>query len=255
MVKIQSYILHILFISALSSLGLKAQELDMDTVVYDFEALTVTDGLPAGMIWSIDFDSKGIMWVVTAKGFVSYDGKTVRPFNHDANDEFSIPNKEYNFILIDSDDLIWLSNFDDRLCIFDIRSEKFIDLGKIGRTITEFNDGRVFIDNGQELNSFERQDIRMLINNPSEKGIADFLSTKKTASIGNSKPNSRIVSMDSLKYWVKGDTFFRYDVSSGLQEKLLSQEVGSFDSKYRATVGASTFNLEFNTKYDMYTIN
>ena len=25
---------------------------------------------------------------------------------------------------------------------------------------------------------------------------------------------------------------------------------GSYDSKYRATMGASTFNLEFNTKYD-----
>ena len=27
---------------------------------------------------------------------------------------------------------------------------------------------------------------------------------------------------------------------------------GSFDSKYRATIGASTFHLEFNTKYKLH---
>lgn len=225
MVKLQRIILPILLVMTISCAESQAQKLDMDTVEYDFETLSVSDGLPAGMVWNLEVDSRGILWITTTKGFVSYDGKHVKSFLPNSSIQFSIPDIEYVNIFIASNDLIWLSDHAGNLCLFDMKQERFFDIGKVGHPIKEFEDGSIWIRGKDRTFIVRREAISQLTQVSSKEGIqelvqSDFLERPQL------NFTSKTISLGKYLYWFHEDTLYRIDGIKPIQKKSLKQITG-----------------------------
>ncbi|TAH41799.1 MAG: histidine kinase [Bacteroidetes bacterium] len=78
-------------------------------------------------IFSITGDKKGILWLGTTDGLISYDKNkgTVRQFKSDPSNPSSISNNYVRSIYIDKDGLIWIGTHGGGLNVFNPQTEKF----------------------------------------------------------------------------------------------------------------------------------
>jgi signal transduction histidine kinase/ligand-binding sensor domain-containing protein/DNA-binding response OmpR family regulator len=91
---------------------------------YTFERISIKDGLTNATISGIVQDSKGFLWIATRNGLNRYDGKKIKIYQYEENNENSLRENYLNKIYIDNRDILWITS-QNGLTKFDIKEEKF----------------------------------------------------------------------------------------------------------------------------------
>lgn len=89
------------------------------------ELITVDDGLPQGMVWSILQDSTGFLWFATKDGLVRYDGYEYRVFRNVPGDTSSLAGNHITAILEAPGGFLWVGTESDGLHRYDPRTGLF----------------------------------------------------------------------------------------------------------------------------------
>ncbi len=76
----------------------------------EFNRITIDDGLSSNRTYGAVQDSEGFIWISTDIGIDRFDGKNIVHYELDMHDEFSGMGYQFNRILIDNDDNIFLVN-------------------------------------------------------------------------------------------------------------------------------------------------
>ena len=90
-----------------------------------FERLTMAQGLPHDVVYSILQDRQGLMWFAGEGGLARYDGYQFEIFQHDPLDPASIASNNISQIFEDRDGAIWCSTWGAGVDRFDPRTETF----------------------------------------------------------------------------------------------------------------------------------
>jgi ligand-binding sensor domain-containing protein/signal transduction histidine kinase len=116
---------------------------------FQFEQLTIADGLPHNTVRCIMQDSQGFLWFGTPNGLARYDGYSFKVYKHDPDDSTSISHSFVYTIFEDQDQTLWIGT-EHGLSKFDRRTEKFTrfltnrgdSTGMIGRAIMAIHEDR-----------------------------------------------------------------------------------------------------------------
>ncbi|GAB4041376.1 hybrid sensor histidine kinase/response regulator transcription factor [Spirosoma gilvum] len=73
-----------------------------------WQELTISDGLSQGMIFDIQQDKKGFIWVATKDGLNRYDGHNFKVFTHDPYNASTLSENVCTALLIDRHQRIWV---------------------------------------------------------------------------------------------------------------------------------------------------
>lgn len=104
MLKIKRCFPIILLICILLKTNISQAETD-----YFFKQISIQDGMSQSNVKCILCDYKGQIWVGTLSGLNRYDRQTIKQYESDSNDHFSLPNNEIVFCIEDSLYNIWVS--------------------------------------------------------------------------------------------------------------------------------------------------
>jgi signal transduction histidine kinase/ligand-binding sensor domain-containing protein len=96
---------------------------------FRFHHLTVNDGLSQGSISAIAQDALGFMWFGTNDGLTRYDGYTLRSFNPDPVDSFSVHDHAITDLLAQGPHTLWIGMRQAGVRRMDLRSFEIQQLG------------------------------------------------------------------------------------------------------------------------------
>jgi ligand-binding sensor domain-containing protein len=78
-----------------------------------FYNLTSEDGIPHNEITDLHQDTKGFIWIATHNGLAKYDGYSIKHFNVNPDDKFSLYRKGINGLIADNKGNIWIKYTED----------------------------------------------------------------------------------------------------------------------------------------------
>ncbi|MCO5286161.1 MAG: ATP-binding protein [Chitinophagaceae bacterium] len=88
-----------------------------------FGHLFISNGLPEGTVTSLIQDKEGYIWIGTQKGLVRYDGYTPRIYMPGT---FMPPVLIISKLYLDSEDRLWVGEYNTGLCLYDRANDKFV---------------------------------------------------------------------------------------------------------------------------------
>jgi len=91
---------------------------------YNFEHISIPDGLSNAQVWDILQDKYGFLWVATADGLNRYDGYTFKIYKNDPGNPSSLANNLVQSLLIDNEGILWVGT-NGGLCTFNQADETF----------------------------------------------------------------------------------------------------------------------------------
>ncbi|GAB3708549.1 two-component regulator propeller domain-containing protein [Spirosoma flavus] len=123
--------------------------------------LTISDGLSQGMIFGVEQDQKGFVWVATKDGLNRYDGHNFVVFTHDPYNEYSISDDACSALLVDRRGRLWVGTLNQGLNLYDAQTQRFyhIDISdrrsaNAGnyevRLLTEDPEGNIWVNTDQD---------------------------------------------------------------------------------------------------------
>lgn len=89
---------------------------------------SVSDGLAQGVVMSILQDKKGLIWFSTWNGLNKFDGYTFKTYKTSQEDQFAFGSNRMGVIQESKYGDIWCPTYDGQACLFDVETEKFIDV-------------------------------------------------------------------------------------------------------------------------------
>ena len=75
---------------------------------YNFEHISIPDGLSNAQVWDIVQDKYGFLWIATADGLNQYDGYSFKIYKNDPGDPKSLSNNFVYSLMIDKDENLWV---------------------------------------------------------------------------------------------------------------------------------------------------
>ena len=93
---------------------------------FNFERISIEDGLSNNSINQILQTKDGFLWIATKDGLNRYDGKTFKIFKHSASDSLSIPENYVMCLLEDKKNNLWVGTWGGGLCRYDSQNEYFV---------------------------------------------------------------------------------------------------------------------------------
>lgn len=90
-----------------------------------WQEITISDGLSQGMIYDLEQDPSGFIWVATKDGLNRYDGHNFTVFTHDPYNDFSLSDNACSALLIDRRGRLWVGTLNQGLNLFDDRTRRF----------------------------------------------------------------------------------------------------------------------------------
>lgn len=96
--------------------------------VCQIKYFSVSDGLAQGNVMSIIQDQKGLMWFSTWNGINKFDGYTFKNYKIFQETTYSFESNRINNIVESKYGDIWCTTYDGQACLFDVKTEKFIDV-------------------------------------------------------------------------------------------------------------------------------
>lgn len=134
---------------------------------FDFETISIEEGLSQSIVYDIIQDSEGFLWFCTEDGLNKYDGYKFTVFHQLPNDSNSL---SYNGVLSvyeDSSGIFWIGTFHGGLNKYDPFTEKFTHYRSnpgnprsishdVVRIIYEDRLGNLWIGTDRGLNKFDR---------------------------------------------------------------------------------------------------
>lgn len=89
---------------------------------------SVNSGLSQGVVVGIMQDKKGFLWFATWNGLNKFDGYTFKSYKAFPGDGCTLTTNRFSYIAESKDGDIWCKSYDGRAYLFDIKTEKFIDI-------------------------------------------------------------------------------------------------------------------------------
>jgi serine phosphatase RsbU (regulator of sigma subunit)/ligand-binding sensor domain-containing protein len=74
---------------------------------FNFEHISIPDGLSNAQVWDIKQDKYGFLWIATGDGLNRYDGYNFKIYKNDPGDKNSLPNNTVYSLTIDHDGTLW----------------------------------------------------------------------------------------------------------------------------------------------------
>ena len=108
-----------------------------------FKSLSRESGLSNGSIYTIDQDSRGVMWFGTDDMLNMYDGTRFTHFGHDPENTNSIASNSASNIFVDRDDNIWIGTWGGGLDKYDPALKQFTHYKNDPDDINSLSDNRV----------------------------------------------------------------------------------------------------------------
>ncbi len=93
-----------------------------------FETVGDSDTIPFGVVTAQAQDAKGLLWIGTQNGLVSYDGYRFNKYVHAADDPGSLAGDYINFLWAAPDGRLWIGTNGSGLSIFDPKTNLFESL-------------------------------------------------------------------------------------------------------------------------------
>ncbi|GAB3640062.1 hybrid sensor histidine kinase/response regulator transcription factor [Spirosoma arcticum] len=125
--------MRLLFLLLLIPFALFAQSASHRTAK-GWQELTISDGLSQGMIFDLEQDRNGFIWVATKDGLNRYDGHNFTVFTHDPYNAFSISDNTCSALMTDRNGRLWIGTLNQGLNLFNDRSGRFYHLNITDRT-------------------------------------------------------------------------------------------------------------------------
>ena len=114
--------LHTLFLFLTIAIILTAQP------ICQVKHFSVSDGLAQGVVMSILQDQKGLVWFSTWNGLNKFDGYTFKTYKTSQDSKYTFGSNRMGTISESKYGDIWCPTYDGQACLFDVESEKFIDV-------------------------------------------------------------------------------------------------------------------------------
>lgn len=89
---------------------------------------SVNSGLSQGVVVNIMQDKKGFLWFATWNGLNKFDGYTFKTYKAFPGDGCTLTTNRFSYITESKHGDIWCKSYDNRAYLFDIKTEKFIDI-------------------------------------------------------------------------------------------------------------------------------
>lgn len=89
---------------------------------------SVNDGLAQGNVMGMLQDKKGLIWFSTWNGLNKYDGYTFKTYKTSQEDQYAFGSNRMGTIMESRYGDIWCPTYDGQACLFDVETEKFIDV-------------------------------------------------------------------------------------------------------------------------------
>jgi signal transduction histidine kinase/DNA-binding response OmpR family regulator/ligand-binding sensor domain-containing protein len=93
--------------------------------VCDVRYYSVDDGMVQNIVNGMVQDSRGFHWIATRNGINKFDGHTFRNFKPSDHPEYAQTSNRITFIALTIDDNLWCRSYDEKLYLFDTRTETF----------------------------------------------------------------------------------------------------------------------------------
>lgn len=121
-----------------------------------WQELTIANGLSQGMIFDLQQDSKGFIWVATKDGLNRYDGYNFKVFTNDPYNPYSLSENACSALLIDRHKRLWVGTLNKGLNLYDYHTQRFYHItirdqtltagtNYSIRTLTEDPDGNIWV--------------------------------------------------------------------------------------------------------------
>ena len=75
---------------------------------YNFEHISIPDGLSNAQVWDILQDKYGFLWIATGDGLNRYDGYNFKIYKNDPGNSSSLPNNTVVALMIDHEGTLWV---------------------------------------------------------------------------------------------------------------------------------------------------
>ena len=89
---------------------------------------SVNNGLAQGNVMGMLQDQKGFIWFSTWNGLSKYDGYTFKTYKTSQEDRYAFGSNRMGTISESKYGDIWCPTYDGQACLFDVETEKFIDV-------------------------------------------------------------------------------------------------------------------------------
>ncbi len=89
---------------------------------------SVSDGLAQGVVMSILQDRKGLVWFSTWNGLNKFDGYTFKTYKTSQESAYAFGSNRMGIISESRYGDIWCPTYEGQACLFDVETEKFIDV-------------------------------------------------------------------------------------------------------------------------------
>lgn len=123
-----------IFLILLSSIDLTSQEDFIPT----YKNITIEDGLPTNVVYSVFIDNEGFVWFGTDQGAVKYNGYKYQNFTS----ENGLPSNSVFGFYQDNKDRIWFRTFSDQLSYYKNDS---IYKPSVNDTLSKLIEGRIIV--------------------------------------------------------------------------------------------------------------
>lgn len=114
--------LHTLFLFLTIAITIVAQP------ICQVKHFSVSDGLAQGNVMSILQDQKGLVWFSTWNGLNKFDGYTFKTYKTSQESKYAFGSNRMGTISESKYGDIWCPTYDGQACLFDVETEKFIDV-------------------------------------------------------------------------------------------------------------------------------
>lgn len=114
--------LHTLFLLLTIAITIAAQP------ICQVKHFSVSDGLAQGNVMSILQDQKGLVWFSTWNGLNKFDGYTFKTYKTSQESKYAFGSNRMGTISESKYGDIWCPTYDGQACLFDVETEKFIDV-------------------------------------------------------------------------------------------------------------------------------
>ena len=114
--------LHTLFLLLTIAIDIAAQP------ICQVKHFSVSDGLAQVNVMSILQDQKGLVWFSTWNGLNKFDGYTFKTYKTSQESKYAFGSNRMGTISESKYGDIWCPTYDGQACLFDVETEKFIDV-------------------------------------------------------------------------------------------------------------------------------
>ena len=114
--------LHTLFLLLTIAIDIAAQP------ICQVKHFSVSDGLAQGNVMSILQDQKGLVWFSTWNGLNKFDGYTFKTYKTSQETKYGFGSNRMGTISESKYGDMWCPTYDGQACLFDVETEKFIDV-------------------------------------------------------------------------------------------------------------------------------